>query len=322
MAIRKHALVALCTLLTAACSGGFSPNSERKLEEFVRVQFDNDIDAARALPPKGNDWKTVRAEPANGTDFNANLSRDYKALMLYEDDEMYDDVSAEMYAKRSLEAARGETVAPVRLEDFDLPASQVPALKRARMSVEEFYQNGSREKFPELSARLQSSFDCWVEQQEENHQPGHIAECRKDYIDTLKKLSRAMAPAPVAAARPAPKPAPSPVQAFKDSYTVYFDLDSVALKDSDKNTLSQVVRALKAQNAGASIVGYTDTLGSKKYNLSLSQRRALAIADVLKKAGIRPAVVTAEGRGEADLAKPTADNVGEPQNRRAVINIR
>ena len=109
---------------------------------------------------------------------------------------------------------------------------------------------------------------------------------------------------------------------FQDSYIVYFNFDSVDLGEQARGTVTEVVKALQAQNAGASIIGYTDTSGSAAYNKTLSERRSKAVSDMLLQAGIRPAVVTTEGRGETDLAKPTADGKKEPANRRAVINIR
>ena len=133
----------------------------------------------------------------------------------------------------------------------------------------------------------------------------------------MKALSDAMAEKPVAAT-----PAPAPAATFKDSYVIYFAFDSSQISSESAATVAEVIRAIQSQNAGASIIGYADTVGSSQYNIALSQRRAKAIADQILNAGVRPAVVTTEGRGESELAVPTADNVREARNRRAVINIR
>ncbi len=39
-----------------------------------------------------------------------------------------------------------------------------------------------RDSNPAIAARAQARFDCWVEQQEENHQADHIAACRTDFL--------------------------------------------------------------------------------------------------------------------------------------------
>jgi len=69
------------------------------------------------------------------------------------------------------------------------------------------------------------------------------------------------------------------------------------------------------------IVGYTDTSGSVKYNLRLSERRAKAVADSLTGLGIAQTLMSVDWKGKSDLAVPTPDGVKEPLNRRATIDI-
>ena len=69
------------------------------------------------------------------------------------------------------------------------------------------------------------------------------------------------------------------------------------------------------------VVGHTDTSGSTKYNLRLSERRAKAVADALVGSGVNQGVLSVDWKGEADLAVQTGDGVKEPLNRRATINI-
>ena len=302
----KFAAISATCLALAAC--GANPTSERNaeiLDDFVESNFTTKI----------ND---VRGMSFTGTDFNASAAREYKKLMLFEADQMYDYVSALMYAERTLASAGNNTPAPLDPAKFNQPVSALPSLKSARAEMLALFDRGARDRFPADAALLQSSYDCWVEQQEENHQLDHIAACRDRFVNALKNLRTLMTPKPA----PAPTPAPAPAVQFKDSYTVFFDFDSDALTPQARATLSEVLQALRAQNAGASIIGHTDTAGSDAYNLGLSQRRAKAVSDALLNAGIRPAVVVTDGRGEKDLASPTADNVRNPQNRRAVINIR
>jgi outer membrane protein OmpA-like peptidoglycan-associated protein len=67
------------------------------------------------------------------------------------------------------------------------------------------------------------------------------------------------------------------------------------------------------------VTGFTDSQGEAEANLRLSQRRAEAVAAILREAGIE---ASARGRGEAD---PVADNAtaeGRAMNRRVEISVR
>jgi hypothetical protein len=69
------------------------------------------------------------------------------------------------------------------------------------------------------------------------------------------------------------------------------------------------------------LFGHTDTVGDPEANLVLSCQRALAIRDYLVATGIPADRVVAYGRGEADLAVPTGDDVQNEENRRVVMMI-
>ena len=69
------------------------------------------------------------------------------------------------------------------------------------------------------------------------------------------------------------------------------------------------------------VVGHTDNTGAAAYNQDLSQRRADAVANVLRDAGVRASRLIAYGRGES---QPIATNLtaeGRAQNRRVEIHI-
>jgi outer membrane protein OmpA-like peptidoglycan-associated protein len=63
------------------------------------------------------------------------------------------------------------------------------------------------------------------------------------------------------------------------------------------------------------IAGHTDTVGTSKYNLALSLRRAQAIAGWFRKQGLGLPIAY-EGFGEQALRVATPDNTDEPKNRR------
>ena len=73
--------------------------------------------------------------------------------------------------------------------------------------------------------------------------------------------------------------------------------------------------------ASIAIIGHTDSSGSATYNRALSVRHANAVRKELVKLGLPGASITTAGEGEDELMVKTADDVKEPQNRRATIDL-
>jgi outer membrane protein OmpA-like peptidoglycan-associated protein len=71
------------------------------------------------------------------------------------------------------------------------------------------------------------------------------------------------------------------------------------------------------------IEGHTDTVGSKGYNMSLSERRAAAVSAYLEqKYGVKQDRLETVGLGSSHLLVPTPDQTPEPRNRRVtVVNL-
>jgi OOP family OmpA-OmpF porin len=112
-------------------------------------------------------------------------------------------------------------------------------------------------------------------------------------------------PAPVAEApAPAPEPVapPPPPARFEKvtlSATELFGFDSATLS-MPQPKLDDIASALQADPSitDVDIVGYTDRLGSTKYNQKLSQRRAEAVRTYLVGKGIDAKRLQAHGKGE------------------------
>ena len=75
-------------------------------------------------------------------------------------------------------------------------------------------------------------------------------------------------------------------------------------------------------NSTIEVVGNTDNVGAAAYNQDLSQRRAVAVADILIGAGVPPARLTSYGRGEDNPVASNLTTAGRAQNRRVEIIIR
>lgn len=117
-----------------------------------------------------------------------------------------------------------------------------------------------------------------------------------------------MAPAPVMEAAPAPAPAPAPVappparfEKVTLSTTELFAFDSATL-NMPQPKLDEIAAALQADTSitDVDITGYADRLGSDKYNLKLSQRRANAVREYLVGKGVDGSRLKAYGKGEAN----------------------
>jgi outer membrane protein OmpA-like peptidoglycan-associated protein len=102
-----------------------------------------------------------------------------------------------------------------------------------------------------------------------------------------------------------------------------FATDSASLRPDLTRDLNAVAASLlKYPNSRIEVIGHTDNEGTAAYNMDLSNRRAAAVAGVLRTAGVPGARLSAFGRGED---QPVASNLtpqGRAQNRRVEIIIR
>ncbi|OFA07292.1 OmpA family protein [Duganella phyllosphaerae] len=116
-------------------------------------------------------------------------------------------------------------------------------------------------------------------------------------------------PAPVVAEPPPPPPAPMPppppppvrMEKVTMSATEMFGFDSAKLNPNQPK-LDEIATLLNNNPTinDVTIAGYTDRLGSEKYNLKLSERRAVSVKEYLVGKGVAANRLTAEGRGEAN----------------------
>ncbi len=151
-------------------------------------------------------------------------------------------------------------------------------------------------------------------------------------------------PPPAPPAPPPPPPAPPPIPlppvppvppaAVDNSaavtppapaaktFVVYFRFNHSSLTADAKAVVQAAADYATGNKASkVAVVGYTDTSGSKAYNLKLSARRARSTAKALVADGVDKKTVTLDWKGENDLAVPTKDGVREPANRRATIDV-
>lgn len=124
-----------------------------------------------------------------------------------------------------------------------------------------------------------------------------------------QKAAPAPAPEPVAAAAPPPPPViapplPPPAPRFEKytlSATDLFSFDSAGLR-MPQPKLDEIANALNGDTSinNVMITGYSDRIGSPRYNMTLSEHRALAVKNYLVGKGVDGSRLKTEGKGEAD----------------------
>ncbi len=125
--------------------------------------------------------------------------------------------------------------------------------------------------------------------------------------------------APVATAAPASQVAPV-AATLPDLGTVHFDTNKATLTAEGQATLQQAAAAMKANpNVHLRLEGYTDSTGDTSHNQSLSQQRAMTVANFLKGQGIEGSRLTGGGFGPSNPADTNATSTGKADNRRVEL---
>jgi len=105
-------------------------------------------------------------------------------------------------------------------------------------------------------------------------------------------------------------------------FILYFKDDSEELTPESELLLPEVFRTIRDRGAlDISVIGHTDTIGTRDYNYQLSFRRARKVADLLVAQGVDRKILEIESHGEDNLLVKTGDQVREPRNRRVEITV-
>ena len=102
--------------------------------------------------------------------------------------------------------------------------------------------------------------------------------------------------------------------------TVYFDFDRATIKPSETGKIDEVVKYLQGNPTHAmQIEGHCDERGTEQYNLSLGERRALAVREYLVTAGIQADRVFTISYGESRPAETGHNEAAWSKNRRGMF---
>ncbi len=263
-----------------------------------------------------------------GSAFTKRLTAEYLDFALFERNEMFDFFDAEHFARKGLEAARGDAVLPEELAAWRLPEGKRAELAAARARLMLAIDEGARETAPEETAVAQARFDCWIEQQEENFESADIDTCRTAFMEAMALVEERMQPPPppepefdTSAMPELPPAGPPPME--NATFLVFFDFDSDQITPTGFDVLETVAGEMAVrQLMTLSLVGHADRSGSVAYNERLSLRRVESVRQALAARGIPMAVMTVEAQGESQPLVATRDGVREPANRRVEITFR
>lgn len=113
-----------------------------------------------------------------------------------------------------------------------------------------------------------------------------------------------------------------------DSLALFFAFNESALTPRSLRQLQIVAVLLKASKGQLNISGHTDDVGSEKYNLALSERRAAAVKEALVSFGVDASQITTHGLGKSQPRRTYTTDDSEQQidyirgeNRRAEIYL-
>ncbi|MDD9990551.1 MAG: OmpA family protein [Rhodospirillales bacterium] len=264
----------------------------------------------------GTDLEGVRDLEPQGSEFNQQLFAGYVGLSARELAE-HDYRDSDGFAAKAAAAARGDDVRPTAVGERLIAVDKQEELSNARGRLMQALFGSAKGKAPAIAASAQISYECWLQEQEEGHQPGDIADCRNAFYGQVIAAEVAIRPPP-----PPPEPEPEPEPVYVTYYVVFFDFDSSELSTAAMQTLDEASETALAMRPYKIVIrGHTDRAGPDAYNLGLSERRALSVAGYMIEQGAGRFVIDAEGLGESEPIAKTADNVRDGRNRRVEVTL-
>jgi outer membrane protein OmpA-like peptidoglycan-associated protein len=104
--------------------------------------------------------------------------------------------------------------------------------------------------------------------------------------------------------------------------TTHFEFNKYTLTKKGKKILDEAAKKLmEEKEASVKIEGHTCNIGTEKYNLRLSEKRANAVYSYLKKKGVTDGRIEVKGYGESKPAFSNTTKEGREKNRRVEISI-
>ena len=280
------------------------------------AEIGDTFEAIEQFPPGTTLQKAKRTTPQ--TDQHGQTLYDgyiYLAGMEYDEGDYRD---SDFFADRAIIAAKNQQIEPQQIgaRDLSFEVLNEAAMARRKLTVVR-YKGGSR-IYPILTAEAQLGFDCWLQEMEEGFQPKDIAACRVRYESAMNRIEEAER---LAKAMSMVVPSDSPKPLERMTFDIFFDFDSDKPIGQAQSHVAIIARVIKEfKNPVVAVIGNADQVGQTDYNLKLSQRRAEAVAAILRANGVEPSGIFARGDQAPEIDK--LDRSAEHLNRVVVISVR
>lgn len=108
--------------------------------------------------------------------------------------------------------------------------------------------------------------------------------------------------------------------ALLDQTQVYFEFDSSAIDSDSRAVIEAHAAKLAGDHSSVNLEGHGDERGTREYNLALGERRAQAVARMLRALGVSGSQISTVSYGEEKPADSGHNESSWRQNRRVVIN--
>lgn len=263
----------------------------------------------------GNNTANIAKMNVKGGAYEKGLHKGYVNLARAEHKE-YDYGDAVTFEDRAVMAAKGKPTAPEMVSARNIPKKHQKALAQSYKRLTTALGKGGAQKAGKHAAAAQTSFECWMQEAEENLQKKHIAACRSSFYGAMALLEGVVYASPVKVAKKKKKKARKP-QTIQ--YVLYFDFNSAKLNKSAR-TAVDFIKGNTKKGAKISLAAYADRAGSPDYNSILATKRAKAVFGALQKAGIKDDIGISVF-GENKNSVKTKDGVRQKLNRRVEVFV-
>ena len=259
------------------------------------------------------------------------VSKEYKEFANTELYEMHDELDANYFAFKANNILKTKIIRIENPKNWKIPDNYENEAKEEYKKISSLLKEELTFQYPKLVAKLVSGYDCWLEQIEENWQIKDIEYCKNKFTNAYKKILASEASKLSISKKQKSEINSSSVSEKNKSYfikgdktksvLVFFNYDSHKLSITEKDKLDNYISTLiKTDSNPIIIYGHTDTKGSKKYNLILSEQRALSVSKYFRKKGINNKLII-KSYGEDYPLIITGDNIEEENNRRVEVII-
>ena len=259
------------------------------------------------------------------------VSKEYKEFAYSELYEMHDELDANYFAFKANNILKTKIIRIENPKNWKIPDNYENEAKEEYKKISSLLKEELTFQYPKLVAKLVSGYDCWLEQIEENWQIKDIEYCKNKFTNAYKKILASEVSKQSISKKQKSEISSSSVSEKNKSYfikgdktksvLVFFNYDSHKLSITEKDKLDNYISSIiKTDSNPIIIYGHTDTKGSKKYNLILSEQRALSVSKYFRKKGINNKLII-KSYGEDYPLIMTGDNVKEENNRRVEVII-